>query len=528
MTGVLRVPESAERAADAPRVPRVLSIAGTDPSGGAGIQADLKTIAALGGYGMAVVTALVAQNTRGVRAVHVPPAEFLREQLDAVGDDVEIDAVKIGMLHSAPLVAVVDAWLAARDGDVVVLDPVMVATSGDRLLDADAEEAVRALCRRVDLVTPNLPELAVLASEPIASTWHEAIAQARRFATDTGATLLVKGGHLAGERCPDAIVTAAGVVAEIEAARVASTNTHGTGCSLSSAMATLRAAGLDWGPALDRAKSWLTGAIAGGTALAVGGGNGPIDHMHELRPAADAGAGARPSWTERAWDAAAPVRAAVDACPLVRGLRSGDLDARAFAWYLEQDAFYLGEYARVLARASALAPRADEQVFWAESAASAIAVEAELHRSRVGSALTEPAPTTLAYTDHLHAASVRGSYGELVAALLPCFWLYSDVGERLASAGHETHPYRDWLATYADPAFAASTRRAIAITDRAADEASEAERARMGSAFARSMRHELAFFDAPLEAVVTAAATPHPTPDAAAGETWTGMPLGRA
>ena len=500
MSGVAPTPGSAARRTG---VPRVLSIAGTDPSGGAGIQADLKTIAALGGYGMAVVTALVAQNTRGVRAVHVPPARFLREQLDAVGDDVEIDAVKIGMLHSAPLVEVVDAWLAERErgGDVVVLDPVMVATSGDRLLDAAAEDAVRALCRRVDLVTPNLPELAVLACEPVAATWQDAVAQARRFAADTGATLLVKGGHLGGERCPDAIVTATGVVAEIEGARIASTNTHGTGCSLSSAMATLRATGLDWGPALDRAKSWLAGAIAGGAALAVGHGNGPVDHMHELRSGPAAEADADRAWTETAWEAAAPVRAAVEACPLVRGLQSGDLDGRAFAWYLEQDAFYLGEYARVLARASALAPRPDEQVFWAESAASAIAVEAELHRSRVGSALPEPAPTTLAYTDHLHAASVRGSYGELVAALLPCFWLYADVGERLARAGHETHPYRDWLATYADPVFAASTRRAIAIVDRAAREAAAADRTRMGSAFARSMRHELAFFDAPLEAV---------------------------
>lgn len=484
------------------RAPRVLSIAGTDPTGGAGIQADLKTIAAFGGYGMAVVTALVAQNTLGVRSVNVPPAAFLRDQLDAVGDDVQIDAIKIGMLHSEPLIAVVDAWLAQRSGDVVVLDTVMVATSGDRLLDAAAEDAVRALCRRADLVTPNLPELAVLVDEPVATSWDAAVDQARRLAAASGAAVLVKGGHLAGDACPDAIVTASGVVAQLDGARVASTNTHGTGCSLSSAMATLRAGGWDWADALARAKVWLAGAIAAGAALEVGRGNGPIDHLHELRPRlAGPPAAPRPAgWTETAWTDAAPVRAAVDACAFVDGLRTGDLDRRVFAWYLAQDALYLGEYARVLARASALAPRPEEQVFWAEAAASAIAVEAELHRSHAGESEPDAAATTLAYTDHLHAASVRGSYGELAAALLPCFWLYADLGDRFAEANHDAHPYRDWLATYADPAFAASTRRAIELVERAAAEASPTERERMGVAYARSMAHELAFFEAPVHA----------------------------
>ncbi|SDQ32088.1 bifunctional hydroxymethylpyrimidine kinase/phosphomethylpyrimidine kinase [Microbacterium sp. cf332] len=497
-----------------PRVPRVLSIAGTDPTGGAGLQADLKSIAALGGYGMAAVTALVAQNTRGVRAVHVPPEGFLRAQLDAVGDDVEIDAVKIGMLHSAPIVTVVDEWLAARRGDVVVLDPVMIATSGDRLLDAAAESGIRDLCRRVDLVTPNLPELAVLVDEPVAHTWSDARAQARRFAGRANTTVLVKGGHLAGEECPDAIVTSDGVVAEVSRRRIVSTNTHGTGCSLSAAMATLAAAGLDWPDALTRATTWLAGAIVAGSALSVGRGNGPIDHMHEFRDrhatgrlgSGDPGRG----WTAEVWRCAAPIRAAVEACSFVDGLRTGALAPDRFAWYLRQDALYLSEYARVLARASALAPDGAEQVFWAESAASAIAVESELHRSRIDTVDVEPASSTLAYTDHLQAAASRGSYGELVAALLPCFWLYSDLGERLAGARHPGHPYRDWLETYADPGFAASTRRAVDIVDRAAAGASPRERGRMATAFDRSMRHELAFFRAPVAAAALVAGETRP------------------
>ena len=478
-------------------IPRVLSIAGTDPTGGAGIHADLKTIAALGGYGMAAVTALVAQNTRGVRSVHVPPTDFLREQLDAVGDDVEIDAVKLGMLHSAPLIDVVASWLAPRDVGVVVLDPVMVATSGDRLLSSDAEAAIRRLCAQVDLVTPNLAELAVLVDEPAAPDWEAAVAQATRLAAASGTLVLLKGGHLDGADCPDALVDAEGVVVRVDGRRIAATNTHGTGCSLSSAMATLRAAGLTWPDALDRAKTWLAEAIVAGAALDVGRGNGPIDHQHRQR--ADAAASDRVTmpFSRVAWEASAGVRAAVDECAFVRGLRGGDLPESVFSRYLAQDAAYLEEYARVLALASARAPEPADRVFWARSAASAIAVEAELHRSRVGPSTVDPAPTTLAYTDHLHAAASRGSYGELVAALLPCFWLYTDLGSRFAAANHAAHPYRDWLETYADPEFAAATATAVAIVDRAAAPASATERDRMRVAFARSMAHELAFFEAP-------------------------------
>jgi len=481
-----------------PSAPRVLSIAGTDPTGGAGIQADLKTVGALGGYGMAVVTALVAQNTRGVRSVRACPPEFLREQLDAVSDDVVVDAVKTGMLHSAPLVAVVDEWLARTRPPAVVLDPVVVSTSGHRLLDAEAEEAVRALCRRADLVTPNLPELAVLVGEEPARDWEHALDQARQLADAAGTTVLVKGGHLDGDLCPDALVSADGVL-QVPGRRVASRSTHGTGCSLSSAMAVLAASGWRWHEALVRAKGWLAGAIEHGEALRVGSGHGPVDHFHELRPALPTA-----SWSAAVWGEVAALREEVDGCAFVTALARGDLDREAFHRYLAQDALYLGEYSRALAVASSLAPAAEEQVFWARSAADALAVEAELHRSRVGDHLPDPAPVTTAYTDHLLAASSRGSYPELVAALLPCFWLYSDVGQRLAAAGHDAHPYRDWLATYADPAFTASTRTAVAVADRAARTASPLERERMRVAFTASVRHELAFFCAPLDGVVGA------------------------
>lgn len=471
-------------------IPRVLSIAGTDPTGGAGVQADLKSIGALGGYGMAVVTALVAQNTHGVREVHVPPVAFLAAQLDAVSDDVEIDAVKIGMLQSAEIIAAVRAWLARVRPPVMVLDPVMVATSGDRLLDAPAEEALRELCGDADLVTPNLAELAALTGHPRATTWPQALEDARALADTTGTTVLLKGGHLDGASSPDAIVGVDGVH-EVAGERIATRHTHGTGCSLSSAITTLRAAGASWPDALVRAKEWLAGALAHADALQVGTGNGPIDHFHELRRTPTV----TRSWSAGAWDASAGVRARVDAGEFVRGLGDGSLPREVFRRYLAQDALYLGEYSRVLARASALAPTSAEQVFWARSAQSAIVEERRLHEAHVGSAASDPEPQTLAYTNHLHASAA--SYGELVAALLPCFWLYTDLGTRLAARRHDQHAYDDWLALYGDPAFAEATARAIEIADAAAREAGPRERARMDAAFARSMAHELEFFEAP-------------------------------
>jgi hydroxymethylpyrimidine kinase/phosphomethylpyrimidine kinase len=265
-----------------PAVPRVLSIAGTDPSGGAGIQADLKSIAAAGGYGMAAVTALVAQNTTGVRTVHAPPPAFLREQLDAVSDDVTIDAVKIGMLFDGRTAAVVRDWLDDVRPPHVVLDPVMVATSGDRLLQTDAEHALRELLGAADLVTPNVPELAILLDEPAASSWPDVLDQARRLARRHGVRVLAKGGHLESREVRDALVEPDGEVREFVAPRVDTACTHGTGCSLSAATATYRVRLGSWELAVQRAKRWLTTSIEAGADLRVGRGRGPVSHFAEL------------------------------------------------------------------------------------------------------------------------------------------------------------------------------------------------------------------------------------------------------
>ncbi|WP_236683737.1 bifunctional hydroxymethylpyrimidine kinase/phosphomethylpyrimidine kinase [Demequina flava] len=483
-------------------IPRILSIAGTDPTGGAGVQADLKSIAAHGGYGMAVVTALVAQNTQGVRGVHAPPAEFLAAQLDAVSDDVEIDAVKIGMLFDSDLIAVVRAWLEKVKPPVVVLDPVMVATSGDRLLTADAEDALRSLLPLADLVTPNVPELAVLLGEPVAQDWDGVLGQASRLACSAGVSVLAKGGHLAGDDVRDALVPPCELEPiEFSSPRVDTAATHGTGCSLSSAIATLRVRTGRWDTAVAEAKAWMTTSLTHASALHVGKGHGPISHFAELWERADARGTNAPAIAQSWWEETREIREQTDALDFVQQLGSGELDLDAFAWYVAQDAIYLRDYSRVLSAAAALAPTAHEQAFWSRGAHTCIAIEIELHGSYLPPAElfdADPSDVTTAYTDHLLAAAARGDYAVLCAAILPCYWVYHDVGTRLAAQRTPDHPFGAWLDTYSDETFAEATVEARRIASEAVARADAATQRAAARAFWLSTRHEHDFFAAPL------------------------------
>ena len=270
-----------------PMIPNILSIAGSDPSGGAGIQADLKTMSALGCYGMAAVTALTAQNTRGVTAVHVPPPEFLRAELDAVFADIRVDAVKIGMLATGDMVRVVARCLADRPGLPVVLDPVLVATSGDSLGAPDVVEAIVAqLLPLATVVTPNLPEAARLAGTAVPADEDAMRAAAEALHGRGARAVLVKGGHLAEGDAVD-LLSEGGEIRVFRAARLVTRNTHGTGCTLSAAIACYLGRGLALADAVSAAKSYLTAAIAESGALAVGAGHGPVHHFHAVWPAGE-------------------------------------------------------------------------------------------------------------------------------------------------------------------------------------------------------------------------------------------------
>ena len=273
------------------RYPRVLTIAGSDSGGGAGIQADLKTFAALGCYGMSALTALTAQNTLGVRSIHGVPVEFLADQIDVVAEDIGVDAVKIGMLHAAAVVRTLADALDRHRLGTVVLDPVMVATSGARLIESEAVDAlVRELFPRALLVTPNLDEAGLLVGRTLHSE-ADMEAAGRELLARGARSVLVKGGHLAGETVSDLLLVPGAEPLWLRNPRIATSNIHGTGCTLSSAIAAFLAQGSELAGAVRQAHAYVRDALAAGAGVRTGAGSGPLNHSHaplpmQLRPLA--------------------------------------------------------------------------------------------------------------------------------------------------------------------------------------------------------------------------------------------------
>jgi len=265
------------------RIPNVVTIAGSDSGGGAGIQADIKAISATGSYACSVITALTAQNTQGVSGVKPVPAGFIRAQFEAVFNDIHIDAVKIGMLGDVATIQVVAALLREYRPANIVLDPVMVATSGDRLLAEDAAQClISELLPLADVVTPNLPEALALTGEEKAPENGEQIMALTRAVMARGArSVLVKGGHMSTAESTD-IWVSPDQFATFSSPRFETQNTHGTGCTLSSALASFLAQGYDMPAAIQRAKDYITAAIEAADQLEVGEGHGPVNHFYRL------------------------------------------------------------------------------------------------------------------------------------------------------------------------------------------------------------------------------------------------------
>lgn len=259
---------------------RVLTIAGSDSGGGAGIQADLKTFAALGCYGMSAITALTAQNTVGVQGIHAVPAEFLKAQIQSVVEDIGVDAVKIGMLHAPGIVEVVAWAIDHYQLKNVVLDPVMVATSGDRLIANDTVQVlVHELFPRATVITPNLDETALLLERRISNA--DALNNAAEDLLSMGAkSVLLKGGHLAGDEVVDVLLQSGIAPQRLASPRIASRNVHGTGCTLSSAIAAHLALGHPLGDAVVLGRRFILEAIAKGANFTTGHGHGPLNHGH--------------------------------------------------------------------------------------------------------------------------------------------------------------------------------------------------------------------------------------------------------
>lgn len=264
------------------KVPIALTIAGSDSGGGAGVQADLKTFSALGVYGASVIAALTAQNTRGVFGIFDVAPEFIAAQMDAVYSDLAVDATKIGMLSRAEAIEAVAAGLDRHKAKNVVLDPVMVATSGDLLLNPGAIETLkRTLIPRSLVVTPNLPEVAALLGVEIARNESEMEKQGKAILAFGAKAVLVKGGHAEDEEAVDLLLDSQGV-RRFAARRIKSENTHGTGCTLSSAIAAGLAKGMALAEAVAMAKKYVTAAIEASDRLPIGKGHGPVHHFHAV------------------------------------------------------------------------------------------------------------------------------------------------------------------------------------------------------------------------------------------------------
>lgn len=260
---------------------KTLTVAGSDSGGGAGIQADLKTFQATGSYGMSVITAITAQNTLGVTGIHPVPVEMIEAQLDAVLGDIGADAVKIGMLHSAEVIEAVAAKLSAYEKVPVVLDPVMVATSGDRLTKDDAVETMKdKLFAVASLITPNLPEAEVLLGRKIRSV-KEMEQCAKELAEKYEVAVLLKGGHLSGDAVED-ILFSSGKIVLYNNERVQTKNSHGTGCTLSSAIASFFGQGKSLQDAVAAGIDYVHGALAAGAEYSLGHGSGPVHHGFDL------------------------------------------------------------------------------------------------------------------------------------------------------------------------------------------------------------------------------------------------------
>lgn len=262
---------------------RALTIAGSDPSGGAGLQADLKTFSALGCYGTSVVVAVVDENTVGVTGVHPVPVEFVTGQICSVLDDVGTDAIKIGMLHSSELIVAVRDTLARYDVRDIVLDPVMVATSGDPLLEADAVATLRdELIPHARVITPNIPEAELLLGHAVSAQSELPDAARELSALCGGVSVFLKAGHLSDAELIDIFYNAeTGRVTELKSRRLDTPNTHGTGCTLSSALAASLAKGMDLDSAARAAKEYIARAIEAGAAYSIGHGHGPVHHFHQ-------------------------------------------------------------------------------------------------------------------------------------------------------------------------------------------------------------------------------------------------------
>jgi hydroxymethylpyrimidine kinase/phosphomethylpyrimidine kinase len=457
---------------------------------------------------MSVIAALTSQNTKGVFCVEPVAPEFITAQLNALSDDITIDAVKIGLL-SAPAIDAVASWLEHNRPRYVVLDPVMVATSGDRLLDETAEQKLKRLTRFATIITPNLPELAVLSGQVQAKTVEKAIAQAKGLQRDLGCDIFLKLGHLKGQKVAEDYIVEPEGATLVTAPWVDTDNTHGTGCSLSSALATLLVhfSG-DVILSSTIAKRWLSKALVAGGVLAVGGKNetdprqshGPMDHFAGIIPS---------DFIHYATLLTSDIHEQIDSMDFIKQLSSGELNPNAFAHYIQQDNIYLDGYTKIMKGAAKFAPNNTEKEFLLSLIGEDIEKEVEFHNAWLSkhgypTRAQEVAPQTSTYLNILDQAVQSSEYALILASLLPCTYMYYEIGKSIASKVRSQgvsiteHPYSAWIEAYSDPAYEGIVGKLVDMTNRVARQSTPEMRSQMLRHYRNAAQAEYDFFDVPL------------------------------
>ena len=475
-----------------------VTIAGSDSSGGAGIQADIKTMTMNGVYAMSAVTALTAQNTTGVSGIVEVSPEFLRQQIDMVFTDIFPDAVKIGMVSSSGLIHAIADSLRHYGARNVVVDPVMVSTSGAKLISDDAVKTLAdELLPLATVATPNIPEAEILSGMKIL-TRDDMEKAAAKISGDYGCAVLVKGGHSVNDA--DDVLCEGGNLTWFHGARIDTTNTHGTGCTLSSAIAANLAKGSTLADSVRLAKEYISGAL--GAMLDLGKGSGPMMHnfcltgkfaqKRDLRGILMASVS--DMWPE------------YNNHPFVRGLETGTLDPQKFRRYIIQDYLYLNEYAKVFAVGIAKAKFLDTMQLFSKVIDAIANVEMNVHKgymARLGVTQEELDSASrklpnLSYTSYMLRVAYEEGEPEVLAAILSCALSYEDIAKEIVrrnpeSVNHEL--YGTWIRTYSGEDYCGLNNVLASFLERAAEDYSASQVAHLAEIFRECSLYEMGFWD---------------------------------
>ena len=476
-----------------------LTIAGSDSSGGAGIQADIKAMTMNGVFAMSAVTALTAQNTTGVTAIQESTPEFLRAQIDAIFTDIFPDAVKIGIVSSSPLIHTISEALKFHGARNIVVDPVMVSTSGAKLI---TDDAVRTLADELlplaMIATPNIPEAEILSGMKITDA-NGMMRAAGKINADFGCSVLVKGGHAVND-ADDLLCEGSEKLTWFRGKRINTRNTHGTGCTLSSAIAANLAKGYKLDEAVRLAKEYISGAL--GAMLDLGKGSGPMNHAFNLTGKF----AEKPDIRKIFMASVSDIWPEYNNHPFVKGIETGTLDPQKFRRYIIQDYHYLNEYSKVFALGVAKSKSLETMRLFSGVIEAIANVEMNIHKGYMGrfgvtqeelDSISRELPN-LSYTSYMLRIAYEEGEPEILTAILSCALSYEDIAKKIvknnpASVNHEL--YGTWIKTYSGEEYCGLNDVLLSYLERSAKDYSIEQMNHLAEIFRECSLYEMGFWE---------------------------------